>query len=184
MDRGQLVGILTRTDFGTRPDINLRGTSVATRYFANEQEALLKRVRVRDLIGIDQALVTISPNAYVEHAAQLLRDNKIGGLPVVDESGKLLGIITLTDVLDAFLDVLAINRPGTRINLWVDDKPEALACIGQILSEHKVKLHNIVIMEVKDDRQLLLMRINTTSPKAIMEAFTALGYQMESVIIS
>lgn len=183
MDRGQLVGILTRTDFGTRPDLNLRGTSVATRYFSTEQEELLRKVRVRDLIGIDQALVTIGPDAYVEHAAQLLRDNKIGGLPVVDENGKLLGIITLTDVLDAFLDVLAINRPGSRINIWVEDKPEVLANIGRILSLHGVKLQNIVIMDIKEDQQLLILRINTTSPKAILDDFTASGYRVESVII-
>lgn len=183
MDRGQLVGILTRTDFGTRSDLNLRGTSVATRYFTTEQEELLKKVKVKDIIPGNQSLVTISPDAYVEHAAQLLRDNRIGGLPVVDENGRLLGIITLTDVLDAFLEVLAINRPGSRINLWADNKPEALANIGSILSQHGVKLHNILIMEVKDEQQLLLLRINTSAPKAIIDDFIASGYTVESLII-
>ena len=183
MDRGQLTGILTRTDFGTRPDLNLRGTSVATRYFTTDQEELLKKVKVKDLISSNQSLITISPDAFVEHAAQLLRDNKVGGLPVVDENNKLLGIITLTDVLDAFLEVLAINRPGSRINLWVDDSPETLANIGLILSKHGVKLHNIVIMEVKDDQQLLLLRINTAAPKAILEEFTTAGYTVDSIII-
>ncbi len=183
MDRGQLVGMLTRTDFGTRPDLNLRGTSVATRYFTTEQEEQLKKVKVRDLMPGNQSLVTISPDAYVEQAAQLLRDNKVGGLPVVDETGKLLGIITLTDVLDAFLDVLAINRKGTRINLWVDDKPDVLINIGEILNKHGANLQNIVIMDSKDDRQLMIIRINTTTPKSILEAFSASGFTVESVII-
>jgi len=183
MDRGQLVGMLTRTDFGTRPDLNLRGTSVATRYFTTEQEEQLKKVKVRDLMPVNQSLVTISPDAYVEQAAQLLRDNKVGGLPVVDETGKLLGIITLTDVLDAFLDVLAINRKGTRINLWVDDKPDVLINIGEILNKHGANLQNIVIMDSKDDRQLMIIRINTTTPKPILEAFSASGFTVESVII-
>jgi len=183
MDREKLVGIITKKDFGSRPDLNFRGTSLATRYFSSEQEQLLEKVKVRDIMSADQSLVTIDPDAYIEQAAKLLRDNKIGGLPVVDDDSKLLGIITQTDVFDAFLDLLAINRKGTRINLRVKDNPEVLVQIGQILGKYDVKIENLVTMEIIGEDHLLILRINTTDSKPIVNDFKAAGFKVESVIV-
>lgn len=49
---------------------------------------------------------TVTPRMSVEDAARLMIEHKIGGLPVV-EDGKLVGILTTTDVLKAFLKVEA-----------------------------------------------------------------------------
>jgi len=123
MDRGKLVGILTKKDFGSRPDLNFRGTSIATRYFSTEETMALNKVKVRDILPINQALVTIGPDAYIEQAAQLLQDNKISGLPVVDDDGRLIGIITQTDISQAFMEILAINLKGVRLNMRVKNTP-------------------------------------------------------------
>lgn len=183
LDREKLVGIITRKDFGTRPDLNFRGTSIATRFFSSEQEQLLNKVKVRDIMPADQSLVTIDPEAYIEQAAKLLRDNKIGGLPVVDDNGRLLGIITQTDIFDAFLDLLAINRKGTRINLRIKDSPEVLIQLGQILSKYDVKIENLVTMEIKGEDHLLILRLNTTDAKPIVADFKNAGFKIESLIV-
>ena len=183
LDREKLVGIITKKDFGARPDLDFRGTSIATRYFSTEQENLLNKVKVRDIIRADQSLITIDPDAYIEQAAKLLRDNKIGGLPVVDEKSRLLGIITQTDVFDAFLDLLAINRKGSRINLRVKDNPEVLVQIGQILGKYDVKIENLVTMEIKGEDHLLILRLNTTDSKPIVNDFKTAGFKVESVIV-
>lgn len=52
---------------------------------------------------------TVTPRMSVEDAARLMISHKIGGLPVV-EDGKLVGIITTTDVLKAFLQVEAATQ--------------------------------------------------------------------------
>jgi acetoin utilization protein AcuB len=183
MDKEKLVGMITKKDFGSRPDLNFRGTSLATRYFSSEQEQLLEKVKIRDIMPDGQSLVTIDPDAYIEQAAKLLRDNKIGGLPVVDDNSKLLGIITQTDVFDAFLDLLAINRKGTRINLRIKDSPEVLVQIGQILSKYAVKIANLVTMEIVGEDHLLILRINTTDSKPIVNDFKTAGFKVESVIV-
>jgi CBS domain-containing protein len=46
-----------------------------------------------------RSLITIEPNATIFDAIQKLIENKIGALPVCDEKGKLLGIITERDIL-------------------------------------------------------------------------------------
>jgi len=182
-DRGKLVGILTRTDFGSRPDLDLRGTSIATRIFSSEKEQLLNKVKIRDILPSDQSLVTINPDAYVEQAAKLLRDNKVGGLPVVDDNGKLVGIITQTDIFDSFLDLLAINRKGSRINLLVENTPERMADVFQLLGKHGVRVENLVTMELKGEQHLMILRINTTESKPIVDDFKNAGFKVESVIV-
>jgi acetoin utilization protein AcuB len=54
-------------------------------------------------------LQTVTPRMSVEDAARLMIEHKIGGLPVV-EDGKLVGMITTTDVLKAFLKVEAATQ--------------------------------------------------------------------------
>ncbi|MDD4802089.1 MAG: CBS domain-containing protein [Syntrophomonas sp.] len=183
LDRGKLVGIITKKDFGSRPDLNLRGTSIATRYFSSDQEQLIKKLKVRDMLPVNQSLVTISPDTYIELAAKLLRDNKISGLPVVDDNGKLVGIITQSDVSDAFLDLLAINHKGTRINLLIEDSSQAIIQIGNILTKYGCKIKNLVIMENNDDKPRMILRINTTESKPIIDDLKASGLIVEAVLV-
>lgn len=183
MDRGKLVGILTKKDFGSRPDLNFRGTSIATRYFSTEETMALNKVKVRDILPINQALVTIGPDAYIEQAAQLLQDNKISGLPVVDDDGRLIGIITQTDISQAFMEILAINLKGVRLNMRVKNTPETLIKIGEILQKHGVIFHNLVTLESKDEDPLLLLRINASDTKTIINDFKAAGFKVEAVMI-
>ncbi len=183
MDRGKLVGILTKKDFGSRPDLNFRGTSIATRYFSTEETMALNKVKVRDILPINQALVTIGPDAYIEQAAQLLQDNKISGLPVVDDDGRLIGIITQTDISQAFMEILAINLKGVRLNMRVKNTPETLIKIGEILQKHGVTFHNLVTLESKDENPLLILRINANDSKTIINDFKAAGFKVEAVMI-
>jgi nucleotide-binding universal stress UspA family protein/predicted transcriptional regulator len=50
--------------------------------------------------AMSQPLISVTPSAHIREAARLLRERKIGGLPVV-EDGKLVGLITTHDVLEA-----------------------------------------------------------------------------------
>lgn len=54
-------------------------------------------LRVEDLMTIDP--VTVSTEATIEEAEELLRRNRISGLPVVDGAGRLVGVISQTDLL-------------------------------------------------------------------------------------
>ena len=51
--------------------------------------------------------ITIHPDADVETAAQIIYQRKIGGMPVVDGDDKVLGVITVTDILGAFIKIMA-----------------------------------------------------------------------------
>jgi acetoin utilization protein AcuB len=88
---GQLVGIVTHRD--------LRGPQPPTRAVSSVMTA---------------KPFTIGPDAAVDEAARLLRAYKIGGLPVV-EDGRLIGIITVSDVLDALVILSGVGEPTFRL---------------------------------------------------------------------
>jgi acetoin utilization protein AcuB len=70
-------------------------------------------------------VITVAPDDPVEHAARLMLENKVGCLPVL-EGSDLVGIITEADIFRAFVQVLGVMEPGTRIQLRATNLAEAL----------------------------------------------------------
>ncbi len=60
--------------------------------------------------------VVIDPETSVDEAARLIYKYKIGGLPVLS-GGKLVGIITVTDILEAFIELMGILKASSRIDI-------------------------------------------------------------------
>ena len=90
----KLLGIITDRD------IRLNLPSPATSLSVWEINYLLARLTVASVMT--QSVVIVSPRQDAKEAASLMLDHKIGALPVVD-GGRLLGIITETDLLRAFV---------------------------------------------------------------------------------
>jgi len=102
---GRLVGIISDRD------IKEATPSKATALDVHELYYLLAEVRVKDIMTPDP--ITVRPEDTVEYAAVLMLENRISGLPVVDEKGQVVGIITQTDTghflaLMAELGILAL----------------------------------------------------------------------------
>ncbi len=82
LDNGKLVGIVTDRDI-------------------RSHTGYLDKTEAR--IAMSEALVTVTPTTPVQEAARILVERKIGALPVVEE-GQLVGVLTTTDVLEAFTE--------------------------------------------------------------------------------
>lgn len=87
---GELVGIVTRGDVrGAQP-------SPATSLTIWELNYLLSKLLVEKIMTSNP--ITISEEATIAEAAQLMLENRISGLPVINKEGKLVGIITESDI--------------------------------------------------------------------------------------
>ncbi len=84
MDHGKLIGIVTDRE------LERVSPSVATSLSIFEVNYLLSKAKVKDAMTRGP-LITVNENALLEEAAVLMRDNKIGALPVVDAQGNWLG---------------------------------------------------------------------------------------------
>ena len=100
---GALVGIVTDRD------IRLNLPSKATSLSVWEINHLLTKLMVEQVMT--QSVITVGPDRPAREAARLMLDHKIGALPVLDE-GRLVGIITETDIVRAFVDTTAAANPS------------------------------------------------------------------------
>ncbi len=98
---GKLVGIVTDRD------VRQAWASPATSLSIHELLYLLDRVTAEEIMT--RKVHTVTPEAPLVEAARLLHDGKIGGLPVV-KGETVVGIITETDLLEAFIELLAADE--------------------------------------------------------------------------
>ena len=91
VENGRLVGMISRGD--------LREASMTASINADQYELhfMLDKLTVGKLMT--RKVHTITPDAFIVHAAELMTEHKIAGLPVVDEKGAVLGIVTESDLL-------------------------------------------------------------------------------------
>jgi acetoin utilization protein AcuB len=93
---GHLVGIVSERD------LLHASPSPATSLSVWELNYLLWRLTVGDIMA--EKVVTVNPATPIVEAARLMVEKKIGGLPVVNESNRVVGIITETDIFKAFVE--------------------------------------------------------------------------------
>jgi len=88
----KLVGLVTHRDM-------LRASVSSLAGIGRVEDATIKRaIPVREVMARD--VVTIGPDRPAVEAAELLLHRKVGCLPVVDEDGRLVGIVTEADFVD------------------------------------------------------------------------------------
>ncbi len=101
VESGTLVGIVTDRDLKRAAPSPLTGTD------QQEYERVTRGTPVRQIMT--RSPMTISPDAPLKDAVRILCEKKFGALPVV-EAGALIGIITETDMLRAFLKILEVRK--------------------------------------------------------------------------
>jgi CBS domain-containing protein len=96
VDEGALLGIIT--------DRDIRSFLAQSALVEPEERTKALRTQVSDIMTTEP--VTLAPDDELHEAVELLIEEKIGGVPVVDEAEGLVGIITYVDVLRCFLNRL------------------------------------------------------------------------------
>lgn len=134
-----LIGIVTDRDVRTALPSPLY-TEDADINTARERAAGLK---VKDIMT--ENLVTISPSNTLEDALLLMQKVPVGAFPVVDRQGRLLGILSVRDLMRAFINVLGIEEPGTLLGILVEDKLGQMKRIVDAISEERIPFGSILV---------------------------------------
>lgn len=178
MEKERLVGIITLSD------LNKAAPSQATSLSIFELNYLLAKTRVKDIFSPEKELHTVGPDDYIEVAAKLMLAQQVSGLPVVDD-GRLVGIITETDLFRAIIDILGVKRPHTRIDALIADGPGGLAEITGIMAARGINIINTVMYyESALDKYKIQLRIEELDYAPVVEELKTKNYEIESVITS
>jgi acetoin utilization protein AcuB len=172
---GKLVGIVTDRD------IREAAPSDATLLSVQELNYLLGKLKVSAFMTSKDKLMTISPDALIEEAIQLMHDHKIGCLPVV-EGDKLYGIFTETDALSHLVDIFGYKEKGTRLTVALEDKPGTMLGILEVIKKHNVNVISIVSPSfMVEGKRIAAIRIKTEDYKAVIQDLEKAGYQVLSI---
>jgi acetoin utilization protein AcuB len=104
---------------------------------------VLKRQHSMEQVMVSPVL-TVAPDYPLEEAARLMVTHKIGSLPVVDQ-GKLIGIITETDIFKQFVEILGGQAAATRLTVVVPDTPGALAKVVNVIAALQGNICSVVL---------------------------------------
>jgi acetoin utilization protein AcuB len=123
---GKMVGIVSEKD------LLYASPSPATSLSIYEMHYMLTHLNTSELMSTQ--VITVTPETPVEEAARIMADNKIGGLPVV-EDGRLVGIITETDIFKVFLEMLGARDKGIRLTLDIPERKGEMARITTAIAQ-------------------------------------------------
>lgn len=166
LEAGTLVGVITDRDirFATSP---FHPAPVQT------------DVPVAEVMAEDP--VTAGPLDPIEEAAHLMRDQKIGCLPVLD-GDELVGIVTGTDLLDALIRLTGLAKPGGRLAVSLRDEPGQLADLTARIAREGLDIRSVLSYyedEMADPpRQRFIFRIDTLNLHPLARTLRDEGFEV------
>lgn len=170
VEKGKLVG------FVTDGDLREVSPSPATTLSIFELNYLIAKTPIREVAV--KKVVTCHPDTQIEDAALLMRDHKIGGLPVVD-AGKVVGIITSSDIMDAFLDILGFRSPGQRVMIETKDQIGVMLDLALSTKEFEVNIGSLAVYHLKDNHVQILARLQGDKADEVESSLEKKGYQIK-----
>ncbi len=94
---------------------------------------------------------TISPMDTIQDALLLIQRAKVGAFPVVDDQGILKGILSVRDLLRAFINVMGIGEPGTLIGIIVEEKVGQLKRIVDVITQENISFGSVLVARYWDE---------------------------------
>lgn len=170
VENGVLVGIVSDRDVRTALPSPITEPDA-------ERVAFLDRTPVEAVMKRD--VDSIGPLDTVEDAAKLMRRRRIGALPVVDAHGAVLGILSESDVLDAFVEILAPAN-ASRLEIALADRAGELARAMRVIGEDlRVNVCSLMVPPGKpDERRVAIVHVNTIDPRETIHALEAAGFEV------
>ncbi len=145
-DAGILIGIVT--------DRDIRSAMPSDALFdidSKEVKADMATLKVKNIMT--QNPTTLSPAHTIQDAILLIQRTRVGALPVVDEAGKLKGIISIRDLIRAFTNVLGIGEPGTLLCILVEEKVGQMKKIVDAITEENISFGSILVARYWDEEK-------------------------------
>ncbi len=164
---GQVVGVLSDRDIKDATPSNLIDNQQHDIYATPIEEIMTKN----PLIG--------HPLDFVEEVATIFYDQKIGCLPIVS-SGKLVGIITETDLLYKYIELTGAHQPGSQIEVRVPNKPGILFEVSKVFHDHQSNVLSVLVYPdlQNDENKILVFRVKTMNPLGIIEDIRKEGFDV------
>ncbi len=136
---------------------------------------MLNELTTSDVMIINP--ITVDSNASIDYAARLIHEYKIGGLPVLDKR-KLVGIITITDILGAFIELLGLLEESTRLDVLLNEKKGSIDDILKLIKEMGSKIISVGVDTQSSRKKVYYIRLKKTDVKPIIQKIEQSGHKV------
>ncbi len=133
---GRLIGIISDRD------IKEAAPSKATSLDVHELYYLLSEIKVKDIMTPDP--ITLRENDSVEKAAVIMLENRISGIPIVDEDYHVIGVITQTDVFKVMISITGAYKSPIQIAFEMEDSPGSLNKLLNLIREQGGRIVSVL----------------------------------------
>lgn len=125
--------------------------------------------------------ITVSMNTGIDVAAKIIHDNKIGGLPVLD-GDRLVGVITTSDLLSAFIEVMGVLHSSTRLDIHIDETKGGVDDVVKIIKDQNGEVVNIAMDNHSGKNKVYYFRLEKCDIDPIVAAIKVAGHKILSVM--
>lgn len=125
--------------------------------------------------------ITTTPETPIEEVAALMRERKIGALPVLNGKQGLIGIITESDIFRAFVAILGDRSSGVRVTFKTPSDEDVFAFLAEAARGRKVRVMSLISSQ-QDDCRLSVVRLTGQDVESIMEELWRTGHQPLNVL--
>lgn len=174
-DDGGLVGIVSHRD------VQRAEPSPITTLDIGEIKYLLSKVTASQIMR--RKALTCSPDTLVEEAGCLMRQHRVGCLPVIRDA-RLVGIITGVDLVDFFLQITGCNvADAARITVRLADEPGRLAALLNAIGERGGQIVTAVIPTMVDEggQRFAILRFRDHDIPGTIDAVRAQGFEVTGI---
>jgi len=121
--------------------------------------------------------ITVGPDNDIEIAAQLIYKHKISGIPVV-KKGSLVGIITETDILRSFIDMMGILTASSRIDVVIKEKPGSFKKAIDLINKNGGDIINIGMTGQQTSKKTYYFRLSSCKTNVIKNVLEDAGFDV------
>ena len=161
---GNLVGIISEK--------NITSAAADKEVSIVEFALLLSKIKVGDVMT--KEVITVSVDDPVEMAARKMSDNDISILPVVDNNGKLVGVVSRSDLFRLLLDLFGTRHYGIRVTFRIKDQKGVIAKLAIALEKIGANIVSIGNLDSDQGYSTIIMKINGVEESLIKDALTPL----------
>ena len=161
---GNLVGIISEK--------NITSAAADREVSIVEFALLLSKIKVGDVMT--KEVITVSVDDPVEMAARKMSDNDISILPVVDNNGKLVGVVSRSDLFRLLLELFGTRHYGIRVTFRIKDQKGVIAKLAIALEKIGANIVSIGNLDSDQGYSTIIMKINGVEESLIKDALTPL----------
>ena len=168
----KVIGIVTDRDIRSAVPYEL-----IKNHHMNKEREKVAAIKVKEIMTTDP--IVISPSHTIQDALLLIQREKVGAFPVVDEEGKLKGILSVRDLLRAFINVFGIGEPGTLLGILSENKIGQMKKIVDAITEENISFGSILVARYWDkEKRAIFPYLLTNKVGTIKRKLEGLGFEI------